>query len=177
MTQVRLTLNAVLLLLLLTTNAALGADAPTQAQSSDAKLSNPLAVQTIEQLSAIVDRPLFSPSRRGVPTAPASRDPETPAPTAPPPPNLVFSGAVLDGTSANVVVLVGPERKPLRAQIGDEIGGWTVSEISGRTLVLSRDGRFATFSLFNRNNTQRVPDDGTPSDASGNAPKQPPQQQ
>jgi len=37
----------------------------------------------------------------------------------------------------------------LRAQIGDEIDGWKVSQIEGRKVVLSLDGRFATFKLFN----------------------------
>jgi hypothetical protein len=161
-------------LLLLCTTAALGADAPpAPAQdSSRATLVNPLAAQTIERLSAIVDRPLFSPSRRGASTPPAHRDPEPRTPPSPPP-NLVFSGVVMDGASARVVVLVGPERRVLRAEIGDEIGGWKVSGIAGRTLVLSLDGRFATFTLFNRDVDQRILDGGT---ASTNAP-QPLQQQ
>jgi hypothetical protein len=173
-TYLHLRLNAALLLF--STSAALSADAPAQLKGSDAKLSNPLAAQSIERLSAIVDRPLFSPSRRGVTTPPVNRAPETATPS-PPPPTLVFSGAVLDGTSAHVVVLVGAERRALRAQIGDEIGGWKVSEISGRTLVLSRDGRFATFSLFKGNNDQRMSDDGAPSKGSANAPKALQQQQ
>lgn len=136
-------------LLLLCTTAAVAADAPAPAQdSSPATLSNPLAAQPVERLSAIVDRPLFSPSRRGAPTPLAHQDPEPRTPP-PPPPNLVFSGVVMDGESAHVVVMVGPEKKILRAQIGDEIGGWTVSGIAGRKLVLSLDGRVATFTLFN----------------------------
>jgi hypothetical protein len=56
----------------------------------------------------------------------------------------------MDGEGARVIVLVGPERRVLRAQIGDEIGGWAVSQIEGRKLVLSLGGRLATFTLFNR---------------------------
>lgn len=164
----RLCLTSALVLLYAT--AALGADAPAQ-DSSQATLSNPLAAQTMERLSAIVDRPLFSPSRRGASTPPAYRDPEPRTPP-PPPPNLIFSGVVMDGASARVVVLVGPEKRVLRAQIGDEIGGWKVSGIAGRQLVLSLDGRFATFSLFNRDVDQRR--DGT---ASTNVPQPPKQQQ
>jgi type II secretory pathway component PulC len=173
----RLTLNAVLLLYWAT--AALGAEAPAQ-NSDGATLSNPLAAQSMERLSATLDRPLFSPSRRGVLTPPVNRDPETPTPPQPPPPpNLVLSGVVMDGASARVVVLVGAERKIQRAQVGDEIGGWTVSQIAGRNVVLSRDGRFATFSLFNRNTDQPMSGDGTASkvlEGSANAP-QPLQQQ
>jgi general secretion pathway protein N len=138
-------------LLLIWTTAAPGADAPASPQASNGvTLANPLAALTMEQLSAIVDRPLFSPNRRGAPTAAVARDPEpqTQAPT--PPPSLVLSGVVMDGGGARVVVLVGPERKAIRAQIGDEIGGWTVTQIEGRKLVLSLGGRIATFTLFNR---------------------------
>ena len=175
----RLTLNAVLLLYW--TTAALGADAPAPAQNTDgATLSNPLAAQSMERLSATLDRPLFSPSRRGVPPPPVNRTAETPTPP-PPPPNLVLSGVVMDGASAHVVVLVGAEKRIQRAQIGDEIGGWTVSQIAGRNLVLSRDGRFATFSLFHRDTDQPISGDGTASkvlERSANAPQpSQPQQQ
>jgi hypothetical protein len=147
--------------LLLWTTAALGADAPAPAQGSNgATLSNPLAAQTMEALSAIVDRPLFSSSRRGAPTPPTTRGPEPPTPP-PPPPSLVLSGVVMDGASARVLVLVGPERRMVRAEIGDEIGGWTVNQISGRELVLSLDGRFASYTLFNRDVDQRAIGNGT----------------
>jgi hypothetical protein len=173
-TYLHLTLNAALLLF--SASAAFGADAQAQAQDLNGKLSNPLAAQTIERMSAIVDRPLFSPSRRGVSMPLVDQNRETPPPPAPPP-NLIFSGAVLDGTSAQVIVLVGAERRALRAQIGDNIDGWMVSEISGRTLVLSRDGRLATFSLFKNNIDQSISGDGSTSKASANLPKSLPEQQ
>jgi general secretion pathway protein N len=136
-------------LLLLWTAEALGADAQAQAQDpNQVTLSNPLAAQTMERLSATVDRPLFSPSRRGQVVAPVARsEPQTPQL---PPPSLVLSGVVMDGQGAQVVVVVGPEKRVLRAQIGDEIDGWTVTQIEGRKVVLSLGGRFATFTLFNR---------------------------
>jgi hypothetical protein len=172
MTYLRLAPNAILLLCW--TTAALGADAPAPAQDlNGVTLSNPLAAQSMERLSAIVDRPLFSPSRRGAPTPPVGRDTEPRVPP-PPPPSLVLSGVVMDGESARVVVLVGAEKRILRAQIGDEIGGWTVRQIEGRKLVLSLDGRFATFTLFNRDVDQRILGDGTASKAvegSANAPQ------
>jgi hypothetical protein len=140
-------------LLLMWTTAAPGADAPAapppQAPSG-VTLANPLAALSMEQLSAIVDRPLFSPNRHRAPVAAEARDAEPQTPASPPPPSLVLSGVVMDGEGARVVVLVGPERKALRAQIGDEIGGWTVTQIEGRKLVLSQGGRIATFTLFNR---------------------------
>jgi hypothetical protein len=167
MTCLRLVPNAVLLLYL--TTAALGADAPAQ-DLHGVTLTNPLAAQSMERLSATVDRPLFSPSRRPTPIPPVGQDPEpAQAPPPPPPPSLVLSGVVMDGESARVIVLVGAERRILRAQIGDEIDGWKVSQIEGRRLVLSLGDRFATFTLFNRDV------DGGPaskrSDGSANAPQ------
>jgi hypothetical protein len=67
----------------------------------------------------------------------------------------------MDGEGARAVVRAGADKKILRAQIGDDIGGWKVSQIEGRKVVLSLDGRFATFKLFN--------DDRGRSDANGGA--------
>jgi hypothetical protein len=146
MTCFPLSPNIVLLLYL--TTAALGADAPAQ-DLSVITLSNPLAAQSMERLSATVDRPLFSPSRRPTLIPPVGHA-EPPQAPPPPPPSLVLSGVVMDGQSARVVVLVGAEGRILHARIGDEIDGWKVSQIEGRRLVLSLGGRFATFTLFNR---------------------------
>jgi type II secretory pathway component PulC len=168
LTYFRMTANAVFLLYW--TTAALGADAPAPApDSSGVSLSNPLAAQSLERLSATVDRPLFSPSRRP-PPRPVARAPEPPAPPTPPP-DLVLTGIVMDGQSARAVVRLGAEKKILHAQIGDDIGGWKVSQIEGRKLVLSLDGRFATFMLFNREVDQRILGDGTVSDRSVRAPQ------
>jgi len=126
--------------------------AVVQAQDPPAAApSNPVAEQSLDQLSTILDRPLFSPTRR--PPAPPPAPPpivqaaEPPAPP-PPPPNLVLFGLVMDGEGAHAVVRAGADKKLTRAQIGDEIDGWKVSQIEGRKVVLSLDGRFATFTLF-----------------------------
>jgi hypothetical protein len=115
-----------------------------------AALSNPVAAQSLDRLSTMLDRPLFSPSRRppAPPPPPVAQAPPPPAPP-PPPPNLVLFGVVMDGESARAVVRAGADKKLVRAQIGDEIDGWKVSQIEGRKVVLSLDGRFATFMLFN----------------------------
>jgi hypothetical protein len=171
MTYFRLTANVVFLLYWMT--AALGADTPAPAQdSSNVTLSNPLAAQSLERLSATLDRPLFSPSRRPTP-APVAQAPELPVPPAPPP-DLVLSGVVMDGKSARAVVQVGAEKKILRAEIGDNIGGWTVSRIEGRKLVLSLDGRFVTFTLFNREVDQKALGDRTASKVSDRSAGVPP---
>jgi hypothetical protein len=148
------------ILLFFWTAAALGAEAPAPARdSSTVTLSNPLAAQSLEQLSATLDRPLFSPSRRRTP-APVTTSAQLPVPAAPPP-DLILSGIVMDGSGARAVIQVGAEKRTLRAIVGDNIDGWTVTRIEGRKLVLSLDGRFVTFTLFNRGADQRT--DGPPS--------------
>jgi general secretion pathway protein N len=151
----------------LISSAAEPAVAIAQAQDRPAAApSNPVAAQSLEQLSTILDRPLFSPSRRP-PTPPPAPSPvvqaaEPPAPP-PPPPNLVLFGVVMDGEGARAVVRSGADKKLVRAQIGDEIDGWKVSQIEGRKVVLSLDGRFATFTLFSD-------DRGKSESAGGSAP-------
>lgn len=112
-------------------------------------LANPVAAQPLEQLRAIVDRPLFSPRRR----PPAEPPPvaQVPVDSAPPPapPIVVLLGVVMDGQNARAVVRVGADKRLLRAQMGDDIDGWKVAQIDGRKVVLaSQDGRFATYRLF-----------------------------
>lgn len=142
----------------------LGAAAPVQAQESSAAApSNPVAAQSLDQLSTILDRPLFSPTRRP-PAPPPAPSPivqaaEPPAPP-PPPPNLVLFGVVMDGEGARAVVRAGADKKLVRAQIGDEIDGWKVSQIEGRKVVLSLDGRFATFTLFSDDRGKSEPAGG-----------------
>jgi type II secretory pathway component PulC len=133
-------------------------------EPAPAVLSNPVAAQPLDHLSATLDRPLFSPSRS--PPAPPSppRVAEAPPPPAPsPPPNLVLLGVVMDGESARA--LVRADNKVFRAQIGDDIDGWKVSQIEGRKVVLALDGRLATFTLFNRDR-EKPQNAGAPTPAS-----------
>ena len=116
-----------------------------------APLTNPVAVQPLEQLPAIVDRSLFSPSRRppAAPPPPVLQAPVAAAPSSAPP-NVILLGVVMDGQNARAVVQVGADKRLLRAQMGDDIDGWKVAQIDGRKVVLaSQDGRFVTYRLFN----------------------------
>lgn len=157
--------------------AALAADAAAPSANPRDGLPNPLAAQSMEGLSSIVDRPLFSPSRRAPapPPAPIAQAPEPPAPPSPPP-NVVLVGIVMDGESARAVIRAGAEKKVMRARIGDDVGGWKVSQIEGRKLVLSRDDRLATFTLFNnRDGAQRSFNETAAPNALGRPENPPPQ--
>jgi hypothetical protein len=76
----------------------------------------------------------------------------------------------MDGEGARAVVRAGADKKILRAQIGDDIDGWKVSQIEGRKVVLSLDGRFATFKLFN-DDRGRSESAGGPASAASGEPK------
>jgi type II secretory pathway component PulC len=155
--------KAAFLILLLWTIVVLRATVPALAQDQPAATpANPVAGQALDKLSTTLDRPLFSPSRHppAPPPPPVAQAPPPPPPPQPPP-NLVLFGVVMDGEGARAVVRAGADRKLLRAQIGDDIEGWKVSQIEGRKVVLSLDGRFATFTMFS--------DDRAKSDAAGTA--------
>jgi general secretion pathway protein N len=116
----------------------------TQAQAATGPAS-PLAAYPLDRLSATRERPLFSPSRRPPAPPPA---PVIAAAPPPPPPNLILFGIVMDAEEAHAVVGVGTADKTRRVRIGDDIGGWKVTQIEERQLVLSLDDRSATFTLF-----------------------------
>jgi len=78
--------------------------------------------------------------------------------TPPQPPNVQLFGIVVDDDGARAIVRSGAEKVD-RVQIGDDIGGWKVSQIEGRRLVLSLDGRLATFTLFSNDSGQQAPCD------------------
>jgi hypothetical protein len=132
--------------------------AATAEEQKPTGLANPVAAQSLNKLSSTLDRPLFSPSRHPPappppPVVPVAAPPPPPPP--PPPPNLVLYGVVIDGEGARAVVRTGADKKLLRAQIGDDIEGWKVSQIEGRKVVLSLEGRFATFTLFSDDREKR----------------------
>jgi hypothetical protein len=109
-------------------------------------LASPLAGHPLDHLSATRERPLFSPSRR--PPAPPPAAIISPPPPPAPPPNVTLFGIVMDAEEARAIVRAGPKNEMRRVRIGDDIGGWKVTQIEGRRLVLSLDSRMATFTMF-----------------------------
>jgi hypothetical protein len=120
---------------------------PAQAPATPtAGLASPLAVHSLDRLSATRERPLFSPSRRA--PAPPAPPPPRPPPPPPEPPNLTLVGIVMDAEEARAIVQSGSKNEVRRVRVGDDIGGWKVAQIENRRLVLKLDSRQATFSMF-----------------------------
>jgi hypothetical protein len=140
-----------------------------------ATIANPLEAQPLDRLSATRDRPLFSPTRRPTPPPPPPPPEQPPVAVVPQPPNLTLVGIVLDDEGARALIR-SSATKADRVQIGDDIGGWKVAQIEGRRMVLSLDGRFATFTLFSNENNDSPQQPPRDADAeAGNASGQAPQ--
>ena len=125
--------------------------AATQAATQPLPEANPLSAQPLAALSATRERPLFVPSRRPPAPAPVKVVHHSETPASPPAaPNVVLLGIIDEnnGESAHAVVRLGAG-KPLRLRIGEEVAGWKVARIAGRSLVLTLAERSAEFTLFN----------------------------
>lgn len=97
--------------------------------------------------SAMLDRPLFSPSRRPPPPPPAPLE----APAMPNPassrPDLTLSGVIAGGGGGVALVRRPQDGAPTRLALGGEVDGWTLAVIRPRAIVLRRDGRDVTVEL------------------------------
>jgi hypothetical protein len=151
--------SAVIAIVVLSCIASGTASVPAQpSEQSTATLANPLEAQSLDRLSATRERPLFSPTRRPIPPSPPPPSEAAPIAVVPQPPNVQLFGIVVDDEGARAIVRSSNEKVD-RVQIGDDVGGWKVSQIEGRRLVLSLDGRIATFTLFSNDNGQQAPRD------------------
>ncbi len=95
---------------------------------------------------AMVERPLFSSTRRP-PPVPVPLAPLDAPVLAAPPPNLTLSG-VITGGGGGVALLRRPQdAAPIHVALGGTVDGWTVAEIHPRAIVLRRDARSVTVDL------------------------------
>lgn len=102
------------------------------------------------RFDAMVERPLFSPTRRPPPPPPSPLALPTALPIqAPPPPapNLTLSGVISGGGSGVALLRRPQDQAPVRVAPGGQIDGWTVAEIRPRAVVLRRDARSVTVEL------------------------------
>ena len=117
---------------------------------------NPLAAPSLDRLSATRERPLFTPSRRAPPPPPPAAS-AAPVESAAAPPSISLLGVIIAVEGPRAVINDMTRNKIVRLRIGDEIDGWKVHQIDERLLVLGRDGRSASFKLFNGEHTRPPP--------------------
>jgi hypothetical protein len=110
--------------------------------------------------AALVERPLFTPTRRLVrpveapPTEPepqAAAPDEAPPPEAPsgtPRPDLRFFGTMRHGKSYAALVTRPGENGSQALAVGDTVDDWKVAEVDRDRLVLQHDAERYTLSIF-----------------------------
>jgi len=115
-----------------------------------AALVNPLARQSLEQLSATLTRPLFAASRRKAAPNPTSVAPPRQEPPDPPrsAPNVTLVGIISDPNGSQAVLRSGGSAKDIRTRVGDNVDGWKVTDIGKQNLTLALEDRTVSVVLF-----------------------------
>ena len=108
------------------------------AQAADGT-GGPLWRIPVDQLSALRDRPLFSPDRRPV-AAPA---PALAAPADVPDDlgDTRLIGIVRSDTEGDLAIVVREGSPAKRLRQGDSLGGWRLVQVGAREIVLEADDR------------------------------------
>lgn len=91
---------------------------------------------------AMLDRPLFSPTRRPPPPPPppqAEKAPEDNLSTA------QLSGIFLGANDGGIIVQIAGKHRRLRLR--EQIEGWTLSSVQDRSVVFSKDGQTRALQL------------------------------
>lgn len=154
---------------------------PPAAQKSDfSKLIPalpPIAPADTNQFMALLDRPLFSVTRR---------PPPPPPPPAPPPPvdhlaSAVLSGIVDAGPASTVMINVAGSNR--RVRLNAQVEGWTLTAVQGRNATFVRNGetrvvplqkaKMTTYAGLSRAALSPAAAAPVPSGAPGGAPPSP----
>jgi hypothetical protein len=129
--------------------------APTEAELA---LVEPPPTQFVlpplERFTAVVERPLFSPTRR-MPIQPLVTEPDAPAPTpeapvaeGPAEPELRFFGTVRQGGNAAALVTYPATAEVARLRPGDAVGEWQVISVERNRLELGLGEERRAFEIF-----------------------------
>lgn len=87
-------------------------------------------------LQAVLHANPFSRERQPVVPAPTVGDQAALTPPTPPPPQFVYKGRVLMGTMQRAIIQETQSKKTYFLQVGQEVAGFTVREISESQVVL-----------------------------------------
>ena len=111
---------------------------PAAAGSSALPASQAMAVISLDPAkeAIVLERPLFSPTRRPPPPPPPVPDPATagnsatkPSPPQPPPMNFILVGIVRDAFSSQAILQPANGQKVLSMHAGQTLDGWTLVSI------------------------------------------------
>lgn len=110
----------------------------------------------LERFAAVVERPLFSPTRRMPPipepppeAAPVEAAPEPePEPVGPEEPELRFFGTARQGGRSAALVTFPATNAVARLGVGDRVGEWEVIEVDRNRLLLGIGEERRSFEIF-----------------------------
>ena len=103
---------------------------------------NPLASLDKASLDNMIERPLFTPTRRPPPALTRSEAAPAlpPPPAAPSTPDYALLGIIRDGDRAIALLRGRSDGRNLRVETGDMIGGWEIAGIDTVSVRLKRKG-------------------------------------
>jgi len=119
---------------------------------------NPLWGIPLGALSATLERPLFSPSRRPPPVVTAAPPivEMAPPPAEPPPlehPLFSLVGTVIDGAGNQGIFMDQASNAVVRLHIGESESGWVLRAVDARTTTLEKNKQRVTLALPAPNST------------------------
>lgn len=88
-------------------------------------------------LRSVVRANPFSPTRRQAAQDAGGEAGEASAPSAPPPPQFIFKGRIVMGTKQRAVLEDAASKKTFFLQVGQEVAGFKVLDITENQVVLS----------------------------------------
>jgi len=105
-------------------------DKPAAAPAAGA--AGDLSGVPLEHFRAIVERPLFSPTRRPPPSAAAEPDAG--------PRQFQLKGVVVSAREQHALIVSQATGKSYRVRTGDVVEGWRVERITGESAAFTKDG-------------------------------------
>jgi Tfp pilus assembly protein PilP len=107
----------------------------------------------LEQFTAMVERPLFSASRRpAVASEPEVAEEELPDPEPVPEasglPEVRFVGTIRQGGAMTALVVPEGHDAAVKLRVGDEVAGWRVRSVGASQLVLEHEGERRVLTIL-----------------------------
>ena len=133
---------------------AAGARSKPGEAKHDGALENHLGPLRKSDLNHWVERPLFSPSRKRPPPPPKIvQRPSLPAPPPPPPkpPSYVLLGTLTNGDRTIALLRREADSTSFRVELGDMIGGWQVTRVEAKSVLLERESHPPHTVMLNGN--------------------------
>ncbi len=116
---------------------------PQQSQTTSPLQRTLRPTRSLDEFTAIIERPLFSPTRR-----PATGTWTTPSSTGGRASGLVLSGTIISTRRSIALVRASDSQDLHQAAVGDEIAGWIIEEIHADRIFVSSGGQTSEVPIW-----------------------------